>query len=130
MTSVRSCIDVLIVDDHEVTRAGLRWVIQAYPDLRLVGDAGSAEEALKLCTYVRPHVVLMHLLPGTDGAAATAAIKQSHPDVQVIALTAARDPEAVAEAVRAGAIGFVPKVPSARELVSLIRTAHQDAFMQ
>ena len=80
-------IRVLVVDDHPMTRAGLGLFLKAFRDLELVGEATSGEEALALCTRARPDVILMDMkLPGIDGVAATQAIKQRHPQMQIIAL--------------------------------------------
>lgn len=118
-------IRVLLVDDHAVVRSGLSAFLLAYDDLELVGEAGSGEQAVRLCTRLQPDVVLMDLvMPGMDGAQATRAIRQECPAIQVIALTSFKEQELVEAAVEAGAIGYLLKNVSADELARAIREAH------
>lgn len=118
-------IRVMLVDDHAVVRSGLAAFLLAFDDLELVGEADSGEKALVLCEHVRPDVVLMDLvMPGMDGVAATRAIRERHPEVQVIALTSFREEELVQGALQAGAIGYLLKNVSADELAEAIRKAH------
>ena len=99
-------IRVLLVDDHAVVRSGLGAFLVAFDDLELIGEAGSGEEAVRLCAQRQPDVVLMDLvMPGMDGAAATRAIKERCPHVHVIALTSFKEKELVEGALQAGAIG-------------------------
>jgi NarL family two-component system response regulator LiaR len=117
-------IRVLLVDDHAVVRSGLSAFLLAFDDLELVGEAGSGEEAVRLCERLHPDVVLMDLvMPGMDGAAATKRIREHHPDVQVIALTSFKEEDLVQGAMRAGAIGYLLKNISADELADAIRKA-------
>jgi two-component system, NarL family, response regulator LiaR len=118
-------IRVMIVDDHAVVRSGLGAFLQVFEDFELVGEASSGEQAVKICDQVNPHVVLMDLvMPGMDGAAATKAIREKCPDIQVIALTSFREQELVQGALQAGAIGYLLKNISANELASAIRGAY------
>ncbi len=118
-------IRVMIVDDHAVVRTGLTAFIRSYKDLELAGGARSGEEAVKLCAAVRPDVVLMDLvMPGMDGAAATQAIRQSYPHIQVVVLTTFKEEELVQKALGAGAIGYLLKDVQADELAEAIRLAH------
>jgi len=118
-------IQVMLVDDHAVVRSGLGAFLLAFDDLELVADAGSGEEAVRLCEQVEPDVVLMDLvMPGMDGAAATHAIRERCPHVQVIALTSFKEKELVQGALEAGAIGYLLKNVSADELADAIRSAH------
>ena len=117
-------IGVLLVDDHTVVRSGLRAVLSAFDDLKLLGEAGDGEEAVALCAKLHPDVVLMDLLmPKMDGVAATKAIKEQWPQVIVIALTSFKEKEYVEGALKAGAMGYLLKNVSADELVSAIRRA-------
>ena len=117
-------IRVMIVDDHAVVRSGLGAFLLAYDDLELVGEAGSGREAVERCREVQPDVILMDLvMPGMDGAAATRAIRQVCPDVQIIALTSFKEDELVQGALQAGAIGYLLKNVSAEELADAIRAA-------
>jgi NarL family two-component system response regulator LiaR len=118
-------IRVLLVDDHAVVRSGLSAFLLAFDDLELVGEASSGEESVRLCQQLRPDVVLMDLvMPGMDGAAATEAIRERCPDIQVIALTSFKEKELVHGALEAGAIGYLIKNVSADELADAIRAAY------
>jgi NarL family two-component system response regulator LiaR len=115
---------ILLVDDHMVVRTGLSTVLAVYDDLKLVGEAGDGEEAIRLCERLQPDVVLMDLLmPKMDGVTATRIIKERWPRIQVIALTSFKEKEYVEGALKAGANGYLLKNVSAEELVSAIRRA-------
>lgn len=119
-----SPIKVLLVDDHMVVRSGLSTVLAVFDDMQLVGEAGDGEEALRLCERLKPNVVLMDLvMPKMDGVAATQAIKERWPQIQVIALTSFKEKEYVEGALKAGASGYLLKNVSAEELVNAIRRA-------
>ena len=118
-------IRVMLVDDHAVVRSGLSAFLLAFDDLELVAEAGSGEEAVRLCERLRPDVLLMDLvMPGMDGAAATRAIRERCPQIQVIALTSFKEQELVQGAMEAGAIGYLLKNVTADELADAIRKAH------
>jgi NarL family two-component system response regulator LiaR len=115
----------MIVDDHAMVRRGLAAFLKAFDDLELVGEAANGEEVLPLAASVQPDVVLMDLvMDQMDGAAATRAIRQNHPHVQVIALTSFREELLVQKALQAGAISYLLKNVSADELATAIRAAH------
>ena len=117
-------IRVLITDDHGVVRQGLRMFLSLDGDLEVVGEARDGEEALRLARRLEPDVVLMDLLmPGMDGIEATRAIKTGMPDVEVVALTSVLEDASVANAVKAGAIGYLLKDTDAGELRRAIRAA-------
>jgi serine phosphatase RsbU (regulator of sigma subunit)/DNA-binding NarL/FixJ family response regulator len=125
MTNDQGPIRVVIVDDHDMVRRGLATFLKAQPDLELVGEAGGGEEAVRLCSQLHPDVVLMDLvMPGMDGAAATRAIREHCPEIQVIALTSFKERELVERALQAGAIGYLLKNISSDELANAIREAH------
>ncbi|MEJ2555223.1 MAG: response regulator transcription factor [Anaerolineae bacterium] len=118
-------IRVVAVDDHAVVRNGIRFSLLAFDDLELVGEAESGEGALRLCNEVGPDVVLMDMaMPGMDGVAATRAIREQNPRVQVIALTSYREGERVKRALQAGAIGYLLKDAGIEDLAEAIRSAH------
>jgi len=118
-------IRVLLVDDHAVVRSGLAAFLLVFDDLELVGEASSGEEAIRLCHQVQPDVVLMDLvMTGMNGAAATRAIRERWPQIQVIALTSFKEKELVQGALDAGAIGYLLKNVSTDDLVDAIRAAH------
>jgi NarL family two-component system response regulator LiaR len=117
-------IRVLLVDDHMVVRSGLSTVLSVYDDLKLVGEAGDGEEAVRLCERLQPDVILMDLLmPKMDGVTAIKAIKTRWPQIQIIALTSFKEKEYVEGALKAGANGYLLKDVSAEELVNAVRRA-------
>ncbi len=118
-------IRVMIVDDHAMVRRGLAAFLKAFDDLELVGEAANGEGVVQLAAAVQPDVVLMDLvMDQMDGAAATRAIRQNYPHVQVIALTSFREELLVQKALQAGAISYLLKNVSADELAAAIRAAH------
>jgi NarL family two-component system response regulator LiaR len=118
-------IRVMIVDDHDMVRSGLSVFLEAFDDLELVGEAADGEEAIRLCSELQPHVVLMDLvMPEMDGISATQAIRQADPTVQIIALTSFNDQDLVQGALRAGAVGYLLKNASIDELAAAIRAAN------
>lgn len=117
-------IDVLIVDDHTLMRAGLRGLISAAEDMQVVGLAADGVEALEALTTVTPDVVLMDLsMPVMDGVAATRQITAEHPEVAVLVLTSFSDQQRVLETLDAGAIGYVLKDTDPANLLEAIRAA-------
>jgi NarL family two-component system response regulator LiaR len=115
----------MLVDDHAVVRSGLSAFLLAFEGLELVGEAGSGEEALRLCEQEQPDVVLMDLvMPGMDGVQTTRAIRERWPQVQVIALTSFPEEDLVQGALRAGALSYLLKNVSAEELAAAIRAAY------
>jgi DNA-binding NarL/FixJ family response regulator len=119
-------ISVLLVDDHALVRKGFRLMLDAQPDLTVVGEAGDGEEAVALATRLRPDVVVMDLhMPGLDGVRATERITGDLPGVRVLALSTFDLDENVVSALRAGAGGFLPKDVSPEELVEGVRVVHR-----
>jgi NarL family two-component system response regulator LiaR len=117
-------IRVVIVDDHLMVRRGLATFLRAASDLELVGEASTGLDAIRVCAELRPDVVLMDLrLPELDGIAATRTIRDADPHVQVIAVTSSHEDELVAEALRAGAIGYLLKGVEVTGLHDAIRAA-------
>ncbi len=114
---------VLVVDDHEMFSDALAMLLHRQPDVVLVGSARDAEEALSLLG-TEPDVVLMDLdLPGVDGIQATRQIRLAAPGTKVVVLTAMEDPELIADALAAGACGYVPKTRAVDELMDVVRRA-------
>lgn len=117
-------IRVLVVDDHMMVREGIASLLEAYPDLKLVGEAKNGREAVTLCNDLRPDVVLMDLvMPEMDGVEATKEITQTHKQVHVLALTSYVDKKLVKNTLEAGAIGYLLKNVTADELAQAIRSA-------
>jgi len=117
-------IRVLIADDHNVVRQGLRMFLALDAELEVVGEASDGAEAVRLARELKPDVVLMDLLmPGIDGVAATNAIRCELPDIEVLALTSVLEDASVIGAVRAGAIGYILKDTSSDDLCRAIKAA-------
>ncbi len=118
-------VRIVVVDDLAVIRSGLRMFLMAFDDLELCGEASSAEQALQVCGYVRPDVVVMDLvMPGMGAVAATQIIKNRYPHTQVVALTSSPQSELIDEILEAGAISCLTKDLSAAELARAVRAAH------
>ena len=117
-------ITVLIVDDHEMVRKGAVGYLQTQPDIIVISEAGSGEEAIELVKEQIPDVVLMDLvLPGMDGVAATRQVKDISPRTQIIVLTSYHQDEYIFPALQAGAISYLLKDVKASQLVDAIRRA-------
>lgn len=119
-------ITVLLVDDHLLVRAGLAALIDGTDDLRVVGQAENGRRALELAAELRPDVVLMDLsMPVMDGVAATLELLRDQPDSCVVVLTSFSDQARVADALRAGAVGYLLKDCDPRDLLAAVRSAAQ-----
>jgi DNA-binding NarL/FixJ family response regulator len=117
-------IRVQLVDDHPVVRAGLAGILHAEPDIEVVGEAGSADEAVAVARSVQPDVVLMDLrMPGGDGVVATAGVLAAAPSARVVVLTTYETDADILRAVESGAAGYLLKDASRAELVAAIRAA-------
>lgn len=115
---------VMIVDDHPVTRDGLRAALGTAEDVEIVGEASSGEEAVKVVTEVEPDVVFMDVrMPGMNGIEATKAIRQGNPDTRVILFTVDESRASIAEAIQAGVSGYLLKDVGVDELVNAARLA-------
>jgi DNA-binding NarL/FixJ family response regulator len=119
MTAVR----VVLADDQEMVRAGLRMLIDFQPDLEVVGEAADGIEAVEVVTRVRPDVVLMDVrMPRCDGIEAARRILAAVPDTAVVVLTTFDEDASLAEALRSGVSGFLLKVAPPEQLLQAIRT--------
>ena len=117
-------IRILIADDHDVVRTGLRTLLELDPDLSVVGEAADGLQATELAVELKPDLVLMDLImPVMDGAAATRRIRQQLPHTEIVALTSALEGTLGTAAVEAGAIGFLLKDGQAENLVESIKAA-------
>ena len=133
-----SAIKVLIVDDHNLVREGLKAVFDNGNDVEVIGEAGSGEEALDMVGEVKPDVILMDIsMPGMNGIQATKLILEKCPESKVVMLTMLDQEGYVYEAVKAGATGYMLKNTSSDDLVHAIHTVfegkallHPDATAQ
>ena len=117
-------IKILLVDDHAVVRSGLSKFLMVNKDLKLVGEASDGKEAVQMVSLHKPDVVLMDLMmPGVDGITATREIHQKYPKTKVIALTSFAEQNIVQGALQAGAISYLQKNVTAKELGDAIRSA-------
>lgn len=119
-------ISILLIDDHAIVRQGIRTFLELQPDLTVVSEGSSGEEAVTLAKNLAPDVVLMDLvMPGMGGVEATRQVKQISPRSQIIVLTSYHDDEYIFPALRAGALSYVLKDVGAMELADIIRKAAQ-----
>jgi NarL family two-component system response regulator LiaR len=123
--NVNDAITILLVDDHEVVRQGVRAFLDTQADILVVGEADSGEEAVRLAEQLIPDVILMDLvMPGkVDGVEATRQVKKSSPRTQVVVLTSYHEDEHIFPAIRAGAISYVLKEIGSEELGEVVRKA-------
>lgn len=118
-------IAVVLVDDHRVVRQGLRVYLESFPDIKIVGEASSGEEAVRQIEQWLPDVVVMDLLMpgGIDGVEAIRQVRHLTPHTQVIALTSFSDDARVIAVLRAGALGYVRKDAAPEVLLAAVRAA-------
>lgn len=117
-------ITILLVDDHQLVRAGLRALLESVDDLRVVGEAGDGDAAVDLAVAERPDVVLMDLsMPRVDGVEATRRLAAAGVDTRVVVLTSFADQPRVQAALAAGAVGYLLKDSDPRDVISAVRQA-------
>lgn len=122
--SERPPIAVVVVDDHDVVRHGVRAYFATQPDLEVVGEAATGEEALAIVERWRPDVVVLDLhLPGADGAETAQRLRATAPATRVVVLTSFAGDEEIFPALRAGALSYLLKDASAEELATAVRRA-------
>ncbi|MEW6286031.1 MAG: response regulator transcription factor [Chloroflexota bacterium] len=122
MTAIR----LLLVDDHEVVRSGLRMLLENEADMDIVGEANTGRQALELVETLEPNVVIMDItLPDLSGIEVARRIKAAHPETAVVALTIHEDQQYFFEMLQAGASGYVPKRAAPDDLITAIRAAHR-----
>lgn len=119
-------IQILLVDDHTIFRAGIRVLLEMQPDFKVIGEAEDGAKALTLARELQPDVVLMDIaMPGVDGLSAARQIKEIVPLTKIILLTQHENKEYIHPALKIGAEGYVLKRAAADELVLAIRAVHQ-----
>ena len=118
-------IQLLLVDDHEVVRTGLRMLLDEQPDMVIVGEADTGSDAIKLAEKLKPDVIVMDItLPDMSGIKVSERIKSKYPETAIVALTIHDDEQYFFEMLQAGASGYVPKRAAPEDLISAIRAAH------
>ncbi|MBN1317352.1 MAG: response regulator transcription factor [Anaerolineales bacterium] len=119
-------IRVLVVDDHDVVRVGLCALIAAQPDMVVIGEATDGEQAIEMALSSQPDVILMDLvMPKMGGTDAIVQIKQRNPSAQILVLTSFAEDNQVYQAVKSGALGYLLKNSSPRDLIQAIRQVNQ-----
>jgi DNA-binding NarL/FixJ family response regulator len=115
---------ILLADDHDVVRSGLRALLRTSPDVAIVGEAADGEEAVRLTERTKPDLVIMDVsMPNLDGIGATRIIKERFPEVKVIILTVHEDEEYAYQILRAGASGYVLKNAGKKDIFKAIASA-------
>ncbi len=118
-------IRIVIADDHELFRRGLRMVLEDEEDIEVVGEAGDGEEAVEMVSDTVPDVVVMDVrMPGLSGIEATASIKEELPHTKILMLTISDEEDDLYEAIKAGANGYLLKEISIDEIGSAVRSVH------
>jgi two-component system response regulator NreC len=118
-------VRLLLVDDHEVVRTGLRMLLENQPNIKIVGEASTGLQALELVDSIHPDVVIMDItLPDISGIEATRRLRQSHPNLPVVALTIHEDEQYFFEMLQAGASAYVPKRAAPEDLLNAIQAVN------
>jgi len=117
---------MLLVDDHAVVRSGLRMLLESESDVEIIGEAGTASDAIARVAELKPDVVLMDIgLPDLSGIEAARQIKSRYPDTAIVALTIHEDEEYFFKMLEVGASGYVPKRAAPEELLTAVRAASE-----
>jgi two-component system response regulator NreC len=118
-------IRLLLVDDHDVVRTGIKMLLESQTDLVIVGEANSGAQALSMSRALIPDVVVMDItLPDISGIEVTRQLKVENPEIAIVALTIHEDEQYFFEMLQAGASGYVPKRAASDDLITAIRTAY------
>lgn len=122
MTATKT-LSIVIAEDHKIVREGVKLLVNSEPDMKIVGEAGDGEEAIKLCRELHPDVVLMDLtMPGLDGITATRRIKAADPKIKIIALTRHDEDGYLQKLIEAGADGYALKQSPPSSVINAVRT--------
>jgi two-component system response regulator DesR len=126
MTGSAGPIRLLLADDQALVRGAMSALLSLEPDLEVVAEVGTGDEAIEVAARVRPHVALLDVeMPGTDGITATAAIRTASPGTRVLIVTTFGRPGFLRRAMQSGADGFVVKDTPAAQLADAVRRVHQ-----
>lgn len=118
-----AAITILLVEDHAVVRAGLKMLLNAEPDLEVIGEAEEGTEAVQKALELRPEVVLLDIsLKGVNGLEAARQINKAGPEIRLLMLTMHQNEEYFFQALQAGALGYIPKSDPDHEVLAAIRT--------
>lgn len=118
-------IKVLLVDDHELVRIGIKRLLQDAANIKVIGEAGTGEEAIKLAKDLEPDVVLLDVqMPGIGGLEATRKMLRHNPDIKILALTVFEDEPYPSRLLQAGAAGYITKGCDTEEMIKAIKTVH------
>lgn len=118
-------IRVLLADDHAMMRDGLQAMLQAAPDIKVVGSVGNGREAITRASALRPDVVIMDVtMPDMNGIEAAGLLRDKHPEIRIIMLSMHSSSEHVYRALNAGAAGYLLKESAGEEIISAVRAAH------
>lgn len=118
-------IKVLVVDDHDLVRTGITRMLEDEQGIKVVGQAGTGEEAITLTKELDPNVILMDVkMPGIGGLEATRKLQRTHPDVKVIAVTICEEEPFPSRLLQAGAAGYLTKGAAMAEVVKAIQVVH------
>lgn len=121
-----AAIRLLLVDDHEVVRTGLRMLLESQADMQIVGEASTGREALTLAEELAPQVIVMDItLPDLSGIEVTRQLRKKFADMAIVALTIHEDEQYFFEMLKAGATGYLPKRAAPEDLISAIQAASQ-----
>ncbi len=127
---MRDVVRVILVDDHEVVRLGLKTLLEAQPWVRVVAEAGSAEEAIRAVARNQPDVVIMDIrMPGESGVSACKEITSRWPETKVIMLTSFADDELIFQALQAGASGYILKQVGNQSLIDALDAVRKGRAM-
>lgn len=117
-----STIRLFVADPHAIVRAGVKTLVEAQPDMRVIGEAAAGPDALRLAAELNPDVVVLEVsLPGLDGAQVAARLREDRPDQKVLVLTGCEDKGSLGLLLGVGARGYILKRATAEELVGAIR---------
>jgi len=122
-------IRILLVDDHELVRKGIRSALQPHGDLEIVGEADNGEDAVRMASELKPNLVIMDVgLPGISGLEATKQIKSEHPTIPVLILTVHDEDEYIIQLLKAGADGYLQKGTGEEDFVEAVRAVAHGGF--